>query len=86
MSDKETGLPKGSGITRVAKADMPMLELLATRGSMQIDRSKASVQRRADRFVQKGWALLSSGTLRCTPEGFRAAQSAKVQALRRRQG
>lgn len=69
-------------IVRVSKLDVPMLEVLGQRGWMQIDRSKPSVQRRADRFVQKGWALLCSGTLRCTPEGFRAAQSAKVQALR----
>jgi hypothetical protein len=53
---------------------------------MEIDHSKATVQRRADRFVQKGWALLCDGTLRCTPEGFRASQSAKVQALRKKQG
>lgn len=73
-----------SGIVRVAKADMPLLELLAARGSIQVDHAKAAVQRRADRFVQK--ALLSNGTLRCTAEGFRAAQSAKVQALRKKQG
>ncbi|WP_395647718.1 hypothetical protein [Terricaulis sp.] len=74
-----------SGIVRVAKADMPLLALLAERGSLPIDRSKVSVQRRGDRFVQKGWALLSDGTLRCTPEGFRAAQSAKVQGLLKKQ-
>ena len=76
----------GSGIVRVAKADVPMLDVLALRGSMQIEHSKLAVQKRADRFVQKGWALLTGGTLRCTPEGFRAAQSAKVQALRCKQG
>ncbi len=75
-------MSKESGIVRVAKADRTMLELLAERGSMEISYSKLSVQRRADRFVQRGWALLSGGTLRCTVEGFRAAQSAKVQALR----
>ena len=78
-------MPKSNGIIRVAKADQPMLEVLASRGWMQIDHAKNSVQRRADRFVAKGWALLSNGTLRCTPEGFRASQSAKVQALRRKQ-
>lgn len=78
-------MAKSSGIIRVAKADGPMLEVLATRGWMQIDYSKAPVQRRADRFVTKGWAILSNGTLRCTPEGFRASQSAKVQSLRRKQ-
>lgn len=77
---------KRSPIVRVAKADMAMLEVLSQRGSMQVDHSKASVQRRADRFVQKGWGLLCDGTLRCTTEGFRAAQSAKVQALRKKQG
>lgn len=78
-------MSKGNAIVRVAKADQPMLELLASRGSMQIDHSKVAVQRRADRFIAKGWALLSNGTLRCTVEGFRASQSAKVQALRRKQ-
>ena len=73
-------------IVRVAKADMPMLEVLGQRGSMEIDHSKATVQRRADRFVQKGWALLCDGTLRCTPEGFRASERTKVQALRKKQG
>lgn len=78
-------MAKGNGIVRVAKADMPMLELLASRGSMHVDHSRQIVQRRADRFVQKGWALLSNGTLTCTPEGFRASISAKVQGLRKKQ-
>ena len=79
-------MAKPNPILRVAKADAPMLQVLSQRGCMQIDHSKPAVQKRADRFVQKGWALLCDGTLRCTPEGFRAAQSAKVQALRKKQG
>ena len=77
-------MAKAGAIVRVAKADAPLLEVLALRGSMNVDHSRASVQRRADRFVLKGWALLSNGTLTCTVEGFRAAQSAKVQALRKK--
>lgn len=67
-------------IVRVAKADMPMLEVLGQRGSMEIDHSKATVQRRADRFVQKGWALLCDGTLRCTP---RASARRRAQKCKR---
>ena len=77
-------MAKETGIVRVAKTDAPLLELLATKGTINIDHSRISVQRRADRFVLKGWALLSNGTLRCTVEGFRAAQSAKVQGLRKK--
>ena len=74
------------GVVRVAKADMPLLSLLVERGSVHIGRSRISVQRRGDRFVQKGWALYSDGILRCTPEGFRASQSAKVQGLLKKRG
>ena len=63
---------------RFSKNDLPMLEILSGR-PMHLDQSKLDVQRRADRFVQAGWALLTDRTLTLTKRGFQTLQAAKMR-------
>lgn len=74
-------MPKQTAILRVAKRDVPVLDLLAER-PRPIAAASTKLQRQYDRLMQKSWAVLLDGQVRLTVTGYQAHMSSKVQSLR----